>query len=165
MQYIVRDQMKSVPPRTSPASPESVWSTLDRTRFVIARLLELELAQRGLTVEQSAVLRQLRHRGESVTRRELEEKTLRQHHSISALVNRMLRSGLLAQCTIEGGRSQAVRISTKGLELVDSLTDISIEMTFSSLKNDDKKRLQDLLQRLNETARLQLAVLERDAQR
>jgi DNA-binding MarR family transcriptional regulator len=165
MQYIVRDQMKSVPPRTSPASPESVWSTLDRTRFVIARLLELELAQRGLTVEQSAVLRQLRHRGESVTRRELEEKSLRQHHSISALVNRMLRSGLLAQCTIVSGRSQAVRISTKGLELVNSLTEISIEMTFSSLKNDDKKRLQDLLQRLNETARLQLAAPERDAQR
>jgi DNA-binding MarR family transcriptional regulator len=165
MQYIVRDDMKSVPPRTSVASPESVWSTLDRTRFGIARLLELELAQRGITIEQSAVLRHLRYSGESVTRRDLEEKTLRQHHSISALVNRMLRSGLLAQCTSEGGRSQAVRISTKGLELVNSLTDISIEMTFSSLKSDDKRRLQVLLQRLNETARLQLATLERDAQR
>jgi DNA-binding MarR family transcriptional regulator len=163
MQFIARDKTVDASSPVLAASPENVWSTLDSTRFTIARLRELELAHFGLTIEQSAALKELRQSGGSVTRKELEEKTLRQHHTISALVSRMLKSGLLAERHVQGARTQAVSITPKGLAVAESLTHISIEMTFSSLKAEDKLRLRDLLLRLNETARLQLLSIERDS--
>ena len=60
----------------------ATWMLLNRTRNSIYRLRELEVAQFGLTVEQSAILQILARRGGSFTAKTIEEITLRQPHSL-----------------------------------------------------------------------------------
>jgi hypothetical protein len=72
-----------------------VWVSIDRTRFAIARLRELELAHFNLTIEQASFLHILRNHGSPMTIEVLQDTTLRQPHSISTLINRMNTAGLL----------------------------------------------------------------------
>ena len=63
-----------------------LWSLMDRTGFAIARLRELELNKYSLTIEQSSILHVLTNNGGSLTIKEIENITMRQHHSVYALV-------------------------------------------------------------------------------
>src|SRR3989338_6337152 len=72
-----------------------LWRFLDHTRYVISRLRELELAQYGLTPEQAYVLDILNAKGGSTTIGDIVDMTLRQHHTISTLIARMAKRGLV----------------------------------------------------------------------
>ncbi len=132
---------------------ETAWTVLDGTRFVVARLRELELGQFGLTLEQSAILEVLSENGGSADNSTLVKATLRQHHTISTIVNRMIRSGLLVRQRKPGESRTANFLTPAGKRRLDAVTSISIDMAFSSLKTSDKERLERLLRRLDQTAR------------
>ena len=72
-----------------------LWCLLVRTWYAISRLRELELAQFGLTIEQSSILKIIYVRGGRSTAKELEYLTMRRQHSISTLINRMHKRGLI----------------------------------------------------------------------
>ena len=137
-------------------SPETAWTLFDGTKFVIARLREMEIAQFGLTLEQLVVLHTIAENHGSMTTKTLEEATLRQHHSISVLMNRMIKMGLLAKTRKEGENRNTIFVTKKGEELLKSITNISIEMTFSSLKTPEKEQLAQYLRYLSEKARVML---------
>lgn len=135
-----------------------LWSSLDATRFAISRLRELELARFGLTVEQSSVLRVLNDRGTPVKARDLENATLRQHHSISALVNRMTRGNLVAKEIRRGEKSHRILITDRGRSLLNEITIAAVDVTFGVLSDREKQRLAACLHSLYATARNLLGV-------
>jgi DNA-binding MarR family transcriptional regulator len=130
-----------------------VWSSLDAARFAISRLRELELARFGVTVEQSSILKVLSDRGESLTVKDLEDITLRQHHSVSTLLNRMIRLGLVAREKKEGERSRRVFVTNTGRDLFSRITTAAIDVTFSVLTEVEKQQMEACLRSLRRKAR------------
>jgi DNA-binding MarR family transcriptional regulator len=139
-------------------SSYELWSSLVATRFAISRLRELELARFGLTVEQCSILKVLLGRRIPAKTRDLEEATLRQHHSISTLVNRMMRMGLVAKERRPGEKSHRILITDSGKSLFDSITTAAVDMTFGALSESEKQRLAACLYSLGMIARNLLGV-------
>jgi DNA-binding MarR family transcriptional regulator len=120
-----------------------LWRILDHTRFMVARLRELELANYGLTLEQSHVLYILDQSGGSSTINDIVDITMRQHHSISTLINRMTKQMLVSKRKDpRDNRKYEVAITRKGQSLVDKLTRDSIHKVFSCLSEQEKKELE-----------------------
>ncbi len=119
-----------------------LWRLLDHTRFMIARSREMELARFGITPEQSHVLYILSTSGGSTTINEIVEITQRQHHSISTLINRMTKQGLVSKRKDpHDNRKYEVVITKKGQELYRRITQDSIKNTFSCLPDEAKAQL------------------------
>ena len=137
-------------------SAETAWTLFDGTRFIVARLREIEIARFGLTQEQLIVLHTLLENRGTMTTRMLEEATLRQHHSISVLVNRMIKMGLLSKTREAGKTRNTIVISRKGQELLQTITQFSIEMTFAVLRTREKERVIRYLRLLHDKARTML---------
>jgi DNA-binding MarR family transcriptional regulator len=122
-------------------------------RHSVYRLRELELAQFGLTVEQSIILYLLISRGGSTTAKTIEDLTLRQHHSISTLINRMIKTRLVAKKKNRDSKKFEILITQHGEDLHKKVPIHSIEMVFSSLKDKDRERLYTYLSTLLDKAR------------
>jgi DNA-binding MarR family transcriptional regulator len=166
MEYIFRDDTSAgLEGHTRWRGPltETAWTLLDRTRFVVARLRELELSQFGLTIEQSAILKMLFSGAGSASTKLLEEITMRQHHSISTLINRMIAMRLVTKIRHKGEKRYTILITKEGEELLRTLTNISVEMCFSSLTEEEKEKLKVFLRRVEDKARNMLgSPLNRD---
>lgn len=111
-----------------------LWKILDHTCFMIARSREKELARFGLTPEQAHVLDILSAKGDTITINEIVAITQRQHHSISTLITRMSRQGLLKKVKNDkDSRRWDVMISPKGKRLFQQMTTESINEIYSGL--------------------------------
>ncbi len=126
-----------------------LWKLLDHTRFMVSRLREIELARFGLTQEQVVVLDILYQRGGSTTMNEIVELTMRQHHSISTLINRMAKQGLVSKVkTPDDKRVFKVIITDKGRSLFGKVSRESITTTFAVLSEEDKVDLDTRLRKI-----------------
>lgn len=126
-----------------------LWKLLDHTKFMIGRLREMELARFGLTPEQVHVLDILFQSGGTSTINEIVELTMRQHHSISTLINRMTRQGLVNKTkNTEDKRIFKVIITEKGQTLLKKVSRDSIMDTFTSLTEEEKIELDAHLHKL-----------------
>jgi DNA-binding MarR family transcriptional regulator len=136
-----------------------LWSLLDGTRFAISRLREIELGPQGLTVEQASMLRVLAESGrsgQSLTTGQIEDVTLRQHNSVSVLVGRIVRAGLAAKEKAAGERSYRITLTPAGRNLLSSLPNEALSLTFSVLSESEKPEFMDYLRSLNRNARQML---------
>jgi DNA-binding MarR family transcriptional regulator len=131
----------------------TTWMIFNRTRTSVYRIRELELAQFGLTVEQSMILSLLSNRGGSATSKTIEDLTMRQHNSISALINRMIKMDLVAKKKNLDNKKAKIFITKYGEDLYKQVPIHSLEMVFSSLKEKERKRLFNYLNILLEKAR------------
>jgi DNA-binding MarR family transcriptional regulator len=131
----------------------ALWMLLNRTRNTIYRLRELELAQFDLTVEQAAILALLISRGGLISAKTIEDITMRQHHSISTLINRMIKMDLVAKRKNTDSKKNEILITKHGEDLYGKLSVHSLEMLFISLKMKDMEQLFSYLDTLLEKAR------------
>ena len=140
----------------------SLWRVLDHTRFIIARSREKELARYGLTPEQSHVLDILQECDGSTTINQLVELTQRQHHSISTLIDRMTKQGLVKKRKDKNDmRQYHVVITPKGEELAETMSRESVSEIFSVLSEAESAQLRAILRRLNAKG---LEVLRKDSE-
>ena len=144
---------KSNKSESSHKSDFDLWVLLEQTRFAICRAKELELAKVNLTISQASVLYTLRIKGGEATQKEIAEFTMRQHHSVSTLVNRMIQRGLLKKVKHAGDKGTRIAMTEKGQEFYNGITDVAIAMIFSSLKKEDKDKLTENLGVLRSKAR------------
>ena len=135
-----------------------LWVLLEQTRFAICRAKELELAKINLTVIQASVLYTLRVKGGEATQKEIAEFTMRQHHSVSTLINRMIKSGLLKKVKYSGDKGTRIAMTEKGQELYNGITDVAIAMVFSTLAKEEKIKLAENLTILRAKARSMLGM-------
>jgi MarR family transcriptional regulator, 2-MHQ and catechol-resistance regulon repressor len=148
---MIKNEVKTLPAR-------DLWSLLDRTRFAVARLRELELAHYGLTIEQASILHILTRQGGSSTAKELEDVTMRRQHSVSALLNGMVKMGLVSKVRNPGEKKFQISITPAGETLYNKVTISSLEKTFSSLESADRDQLVDCLYPLLERGRYLLGI-------
>ena len=157
LQYVTRDSptTASIDKDSGSDTPSDylLWSRLDSARFAVSRLRELELAPFGLSVEQAAILRVLHDHADSLTFRDIEDAGLRQHHSVSTLVNRMTKMGLTKIEAKQRRERYRIFITQKGRNLLAGITTISLDMVFSSLTTSEKRELRRSLLSIYRKAR------------
>ena len=136
----------------------NLWVLLDNAHFAVSRARNLELSQYNLTKEQAQVLYVLLNNGGSATQTQISDFTMRQHHSVSTLVNRMIKDGLVNKEKDPVGKGSLICITKKGREKYRKVTKESMEMIFSSLSPEEKEQLTRYLEQVQLTARNLLGV-------
>lgn len=135
-----------------------IWTLLERSRFAISRLWELELARFGVTIEQTSILNIITHSDGPVTTNVLEDVTMRQQHSISSLINGMAEMGLVRKNKKEGDRKYNITLSKKGQQLFEKMTLDSLKESFSVLTEEERQKLADYLEIILKRARYLLGI-------
>lgn len=164
MRYVAPDASASMPTeeKNSDGVPSDylLWSRLDSTRFAISRLRALELSRFGLSVEQASILRVLVDRVGPSTFKDLEDASLRQHHSVSTLVNRMMKMGLVRIEAKAARKRYHIFATPKGKRLLAGINTLAIDMAFSALTPSEKHELGVLLLPIYRKARRLLGACE-----
>jgi DNA-binding MarR family transcriptional regulator len=141
------------PLRNLTADNFNIWVLMDSAHFTISRSRFLEIAQFGLTPEKAQILHTIQINGGSLTQNKISEFTMRQHHSVSSLINRMVKEGLLKKVKYPGDRTFTVIMTKKGQTKYGNLTRKSVDMIFSSLSDKEKLTFISLLEKLLDTSR------------
>jgi DNA-binding MarR family transcriptional regulator len=136
------------------------WLLLDFTRFSIARLRDLELAKIDITAEQAAILQILARRNGKATISEISNSWMRRQHSVSTLVRRMEKDGLVSVVKYPKRKELEVVISDKGRELYSKITKTSIEAVYSVLSPEERHKLSLNLRLLLDRARNLLQIVD-----
>jgi DNA-binding MarR family transcriptional regulator len=124
----------------------STWILLDFSRFAISKLRDMELSQKGLTSEQTAILKILINRNGSSTINIIANYWMRQPHSVSTLINRMVKQGMVEKIKHPKNKEFEIVITEKGRELHDQLAQESLDEVFSNLSMEDLQRLSQYLE-------------------
>jgi DNA-binding MarR family transcriptional regulator len=134
---------------------------LDNTHYAIARARLLEIAKFGLTKEQAQILYIIGINGGAVTLGEIGNYSMRQHHSISTLIKRMINVGLVKKVKVPNEKAFNIVATAKGKDAYSKLTRASIDFIFSSITPEEKEQLALTLSKLQKSAR-NLLGLDRD---
>ncbi len=130
-----------------------LWILMSRLNSTINRSCELEVARFGLSPEQAGILDTLLRADGSAGIAEIADATVRQYNSVTTLVNRMIKIGLIKkERTSKNGKYQ-VSLTPKGRNLVSILPKNAAEMVFSDLSVEEKQKLFDVLSNLLEKSR------------
>jgi hypothetical protein len=135
-----------------------LWRLLDHAINALSRTRELELARYNLTLDQAAILHTLISEGGSSTFGNLVNSTNRRYNSVTALVQRMIKQGLIHKKRIVGSKNYKISISKKGICQNELITINSIKMAFSIIPENDKDLLTSSLSLLINNARKMMGV-------
>jgi DNA-binding MarR family transcriptional regulator len=139
----------------------NLCALLDQAADIINRATELEIEQHRITLAQARVLFLLaRAKGRrGITLSDLSKWMLREPNSISVLISRMERSGLLEKRRDEVENRIFVSITPIGREMVmDRLTEKSMVLIMSALSEREKQNLRKYLKKLRAKGREVLGI-------
>jgi len=142
---------------------QDLWFLLTHTRYAIFRAREKELQRYGVSPEQMSLLFVVQALGNKATPAALSRHILRQPHTVSALVDRMARRGLVKKVK-DLDRKNLVRvvITEKGQKTYELSTKRGpIHRIMGSLDAKEKKEFRAYLERLLSKARKEIG-LDRD---
>jgi len=127
-----------------------VWLLLHRVRDALALCEDSILAEYGITTEQFAVLAAVRSRGGSLRPTDLASILERSPNSVSMLVDRMVKAGLVKRTRDRADRRVVnVTLTGKGQNAVEPATPAaweSIQRILSPLSDEEKRTLAGLLE-------------------
>jgi|GEM_PF-844516 len=117
-----------------------LWVLLQRARSVATRVRNLELAQFGLNIEQMSILHSLLINGGSASVNEIAKNVVRQKNSVTTLIDRMSRAGLVKKERLKGEKKFRISLTSKGLDLLNIVPKKSIGMLFANFMSKDKEQ-------------------------
>jgi DNA-binding MarR family transcriptional regulator len=125
-----------------------LWGLFFTSQSAVGRLRTLELASIGVTPEQSGVLQLLAGNKGKSSIAEMADAWLRQKNSVSTLINRMSKQGLVEKIKIPKQKDLEIEITRKGRELYYKINNTSkvFDMAFADLSREDKKRFAHYLE-------------------
>lgn len=125
-----------------------LWRLLFNAKSAVGRLRDLELAAHGVTPEQAQVLLTLSSKNGKSTISEMSDAWLRQRNSVSTLVERMSKQGLVKKIKYPGIRELEIQITPKGEEMHNrvSISRETFDNVFGILSDEDRKRLAGYLE-------------------
>ena len=135
------------------ASDFDLWVLLHQTRDALSRAREMELAQYKITKVQASVLFMLLTQNKKVALSDISKWILREPHSVSSLITRMEKNGLVKKIKEPDDDRIKVVLTEKGQRTYSQITWRSVEMVFTSLTADEKAKLQSSLKKLRTKAR------------
>ena len=127
---------------------------MDQTNSVLIQAVELELKHLQVTQPQVRVLTMLSRENNPVTLEELANWTLKEFNSVSTLINRMEKKGLIKKIKKDGDLKTYITLTEKGSDLYHrQVTERSIHLIFSKLSKDEQKQLENALKKVRDNTR------------
>jgi len=143
--------------------PFALWALLHQTVDAITRSREKELKQYGIAIRQVAALFIISSLGGSTTPTELAHWLFRKTHTISSILNRMEKEGLISKSQ-DPDRKNVVRVilTDKGkAAYTHSARRKTIHQIMSCLNEAEMAQLESYLNRLREAAFKGLKITKR----
>jgi DNA-binding MarR family transcriptional regulator len=137
-----------------------LWMLLTHTRYAIYRSREKELQRFGVSPEQVGVLFMVQALNNRATPSEISRYILRQPHTVSALIERMVEKGFVKKAH-DLDRKNLVRISLteKGQQVYERSTKRGpIHRIMSVLSEEERTQLRGLLGKLHSQARKEIGL-------
>jgi DNA-binding MarR family transcriptional regulator len=129
-----------------------LWWLIASTRFLLLKLINLELARYDITLEQLRVLKHAERYNGTLTMRDLMDLTIRQHNTLTVITQRMMQSGLLAKEKRASDRQYSILLTPKGRTVLSRVKLLSLDLIFSSMSTEKKKHLLSCLDLLYSTS-------------
>jgi DNA-binding MarR family transcriptional regulator len=131
-----------------------LWILLHQARDAILKVRDNELSKNGLTAAEFGTLHVISIIGGEATPATISRCMLRQHHSVTALLKRMEKKGLIAMIkNAERKNTWIVNLTEKGKELFSkSYVRDSLTSVMSVLMEDEKSQLEEYLTKLRDKA-------------
>jgi MarR family transcriptional regulator, organic hydroperoxide resistance regulator len=139
---------------------QDLWLLLTHTRYAVFRAREKELQRYGVSPEQVGLLFVVQALGNKATPAALARHIIRQPHTVSALVDRMARRGLVKKVK-DLDRKNLVRVvmTEKGKKTYELSTKRGpIHRIMATLNEDEKKEFREFLERLLTKARKEIGL-------
>ncbi len=131
-----------------------LYGLLDQTKEAISKAVELELGQYQMSAPQVKIMHMLSQHDDGVTLGELAVGSVRELNSISALISRMQKRGLVKKVRKSGDDRAYVTLTERGKDLYNNtVTERSIYLIFDALSEEEKKQFSALLRKLQSKAR------------
>ncbi|MBE9505632.1 MAG: MarR family transcriptional regulator [Chloroflexi bacterium] len=133
---------------------DAAWLLLEQTRNAIFKARELELEQFGISLAQAAVMFVIQTTGGRARPAEIARWLVREPHSISGLLTRMERDGLLRrEPDPERKNSVSIVLTAEGQDICDkTFRRESVRQAFGGLSDEERKELVGSLIRLRDRA-------------
>lgn len=153
--------LSKMPMETEPPLSDvyKIWLIMGQVYNAMSRARENELRPLGITMIQAGVLWLLTGLGRPASPAELSVMLFRKHHSVSQLLKRMEKQGLVERPP-ELQKSGAVRVvlTEKGRETLKQVYEIGtvIDDIMSGLTPEERHTLRSYLEKLHENAFAQL---------
>lgn len=132
----------------------NLWVLLRQTRDALVRAREKELEKYGISSIQAAVLFNLQAIGDEATPAELSRRLVREPHSVSGLLNRMEKQGLITRNRDLPKRNMVrVMMTEKGKQAYElSKKRVSMHDTLAILSEQERNQLWNTLEKLRDRA-------------
>ena len=142
---------------------QDLWLLLTHARYAIFRAREKELQRYDVSPEQVGLLFVVQALGNKATPAAISRQMMRQPHTISAMVDRMAKGGLVKKVKDLDHKNQVrVAMTEKGRKIYELSTKRGpIHRIMSSLEPQEKKNFQITLEKLLANARKEIG-LDRD---
>jgi DNA-binding MarR family transcriptional regulator len=132
----------------------NLYILLDQTNCIVTNAVDLELKRLQMTQPQVRVLTMLSREDRPVTLDELANWTLKEFNSVSTLINRMEKKGLVKKIKKEGELKTYVVLTEKGNNLYHKqVTERSLHLIFEKLTKQEQQQLNQLLKKVRDTTR------------
>jgi DNA-binding MarR family transcriptional regulator len=129
-------------PRPSSDEYFILWVLMAQCRDAISRAREREFARYGISNDRRAVLYIIQNHGGRATPVEIARDIFRELHSVTGMLNRMEKSGLITKHTGTGRSKTEVSLTEEGLEVFNrTLHNEADERVFSVLTKRERERL------------------------
>jgi DNA-binding MarR family transcriptional regulator len=127
---------------------------LDQTCNLMNNAIELELNHLKITQAQVRVLSMLSRQDRPVTLDELANWCLKEFNSVSTLINRMEKNGIVKKTKKKGDLKTYIVLTEKGSVLYhQKVTERSIHLVLDKLSDTEKKQLDTILRKVRDTTR------------
>jgi DNA-binding MarR family transcriptional regulator len=143
----------------------NLWVLLHQVSDIIFNAREAELQQYGLPATQAEVLFVIKAIGDRVTPAQISRMTFRRPHSVSGIINRMTKAGLVKRTKdLERKNLVRVTITEKGQQAYkQALKMKSVQKIMSSLSEAERQKLKSLLEILRNKGLKELGIDPRKA--
>lgn len=130
-----------------------LWTLIAQSRDSILRARERDYARYGISNERRAILFMIHDCGGESTPTEIAKRLFRELHSVSEMLARMEKDGLITKHKATGPSKVAVRLTDKGLDVfMQSLHSKTDEKIFSVLDKEERKSLEAMLLKVRNRA-------------
>jgi DNA-binding MarR family transcriptional regulator len=149
-----------MPEASSAERDYNLWVLLRQVSDIIFNAREAELQDYGLPATQAEVLFVIKAIGDRVTPAQISRMIFRRPHSVSGIINRMVKAGLVKRTKdLERRNLVRVTITDKGQQAYkQALKMKSVQKIISSLSEAERQKLQSLLQTLRNKGLKELGI-------
>jgi len=138
-----------------------LWIMIAQTKDAILRARQRDYARFNISNERRAVLWNIQNNGGRATPVEISRQLFRELHSVTEMLKRMEKEGLIARYKGSGRSKVEVKLTEKGLEIFNqSLHNETDRRIFSVLTKKERERLASYLWKLRGQVLKELGIPE-----